>query len=217
MHLDLPKIYPITDTQLSGLSHAEQVARLIEGGASLIQLRDKISPPREFYREAAAALKVARDHGARLIINDRVDIALALKADGVHLGQTDVPVAAARHLLGKEAIIGLSTHNAEQAKLAITLPVDYFAFGPIFSTSGKASPDPITGIAAMKEIVAIKGLLPLVAIGGIKHKNVLEVFKAGADAVAVIAELLADPGEISENTRKILALTSLMPNVVGRV
>lgn len=217
MHLDLPKIYPITDTQLSGLSHAAQVARLIEGGASLIQLRDKISPPREFYREAAAALKVARDHGARLIINDRVDIALALKADGVHLGQTDVPVAAARHLLGKEAIIGLSTHNAEQAKLAMALPVDYLAFGPIFSTSSKASPDPITGIAAMKEIVAIKGLLPLVAIGGIKHKNVLEVFKAGADAVAVIAELLADPGEISENTRKILALASLLPNVVGRV
>jgi thiamine-phosphate pyrophosphorylase len=217
VRLDLPKIYPITDTQLSGLSHAEQVARLIEGGASLIQLRDKISPPHEFYREAAAALKVARDHGARLIINDRVDIALALKADGVHLGQTDVPVAAARHLLGKEAIIGFSTHNAEQAKLAITLPVDYLAFGPIFPTSSKNNPDPITGLAAMKEIVTIKGSLPLVAIGGIKRENVLEILKAGADAVAVIAELLADPAEISENTRKIFALVSLLPNVVGRV
>ena len=217
MHVDLPKIYPITDTQLSGLSHAEQVGRLIEGGASLIQLRDKFSPPGEFYREAAAALQVARDHGARLIINDRVDIALALKADGVHLGQTDVPVAAARHLLGKEAIIGVSTHNAEQAKLAITLPVDYLAFGPIFPTSSKNNPDPITGLAALKEIVKIKGSLPLVAIGGIKRENILEVLKAGADAVAVIAELLADPAEISENTRKILALTSLSPNVVGRV
>lgn len=217
MRLDLPKIYPITDAQLSGLSHAEQVARLIEGGASLIQLRDKISPPGEFYREAAAALKVAHDHGARLIINDRVDIALALEADGVHLGQTDVPVVAARHLLGKKAIIGFSTHNAEQAKLAMALPVDYLAFGPIFSTSSKTNPDPITGVAAMKEIVAIKGSLPLAAIGGIKGENVLEVLKAGADAVAVIAELLADPGEISENTRKILALASLLPNVVGKV
>ena len=103
MRLDLPKIYPITDTQLSGLSHAEQVARLIEGGASLVQLRDKFSTPREFYREAAAALQIARAHGARLIINDRVDIALALKADGVHLGQRDIPVAAARRLLGNEA------------------------------------------------------------------------------------------------------------------
>lgn len=208
MRLDLPKIYPITDTQLSGLSHAEQVARLIEGGASLIQLRDKMSSPREFYREAAVALKVARDHGARLIINDRVDVALALKADGVHLGQTDVPVAAARQLLGKEAIIGLSTHNAEQAKLAITLPVDYFAFGPIFPTSGKNNPDPITGVAAMKEIATIKSTLPLVAIGGITRENVLDVLKAGADAVAVIAGLLADPEKISENTRKILALAS---------
>lgn len=217
MRLDLPKIYPITDTQLSGLSHAEQVGRLIAGGASLIQLRDKISPSREFYGEAAAALKVARDHGARLIINDRVDIALALKADGVHLGQTDVPVAAARHLLGKDAIIGVSTHNAEQAKLAITLPVDYLAFGPIFPTSSKNNPDPITGQAAMKEIVKIKGSLPLVAIGGIKRENVLEVLKAGADAVAVIAELLADPAEISENMTKILALTSMSPNIVGRV
>jgi len=217
VRLDLPKIYPITDTQLSGLSHAEQVGRLIAGGASLIQLRDKISPPREFYCEAAAALKVARDHGARLIINDRVDIALALKADGVHLGQTDVPVATARHLLGKEAIIGVSTHNAEQAKLAITLPVDYLAFGPIFPTSSKNNPDPITGQAAMKEIVKIKGSLPLVAIGGIKRENVLDVLKAGADAVAVIAELLADPAEISENMRKILALTSALPNVVGKV
>jgi thiamine-phosphate pyrophosphorylase len=215
VHLDLPKIYPITDTQLSGLSHAEQVARLIEGGASLIQLRDKISPPREFYRQAAAALQIARDHGARLIINDRVDIALALKADGVHLGQTDVPVAAARLLLGKEAIIGFSTHNAEQARLAMALPADYLAFGPIFPTRSKHNPDPITGLAALAEVVTIKGSLPLVAIGGIKVENVLEVLKVGADSVAVIAELIADPAKIAENMSKILALTSSLLNTVG--
>ncbi len=215
MRLDLPKIYPITDTQMSGLSHAEQVARLIEGGASFIQLRDKISAPREFYREAAAALQIARNRGARLIINDRVDIALALKADGVHLGQTDVPVAAARHLLGQEAIIGFSTHNAEQAKLAIALPVDYLAFGPIFPTLSKNNPDPITGLGAMAEVVAIKGSLPLVAIGGIKGENVLEVLKAGADTVSVIAELLADPARIPENMNKMLALTSHSPNSLG--
>jgi thiamine-phosphate pyrophosphorylase len=215
VRLDLPKIYPITDTQLSGLSHAEQVARLIEGGASLIQLRDKISPPREFYRQAAAALQIARDHGARLIINDRVDIALALKADGVHLGQTDVPVAAARHLLGKEAIIGFSTHNAEQARLAMALPADYLAFGPIFPTRSKHNPDPITGLTALAEVVRIKGSRPLVAIGGIKVENVLEVLKVGADSVAVIAELIADPAKIAENMSKILALTSFLPNTVG--
>lgn len=213
MRLELPKIYPITDTQLSGLSHAEQVARLIEGGASLIQLRDKLSAPREFYREAAAALQIARDHGARLIINDRVDIALALKADGVHLGQTDIPVAAARRLLGKEAIIGFSTHNMEQAKLAANLPVDYLAFGPIFPTSTKENPEPVTGLVAMSEVATSKGSLPLVAIGGITLENAREVLKAGADTVAVIAELVADPRKIAENMSRMLALISLMPNL----
>jgi thiamine-phosphate pyrophosphorylase len=207
VRLDLPKLYPITDTRLSGLSHAEQVARLIEGGASLIQLRDKFSPPREFYREAAAALQIARAQGARLIINDRVDIALALGADGVHLGQTDIPVAAARHLLGVEAIIGFSTHNVEQAKLAVTLPIDYLAFGPIFPTLSKNNPDPTTGLVALSEVVTIKGPVPLVAIGGIRLENALEVLKTGADAVAVIAELIADPIKIAENMSKMLALT----------
>jgi thiamine-phosphate pyrophosphorylase len=215
VRLDLPKIYPITDTQLSGLSHAEQVARLIEGGASFIQLRDKISAPREFYREAAAALQIARNHGARLIINDRVDIALALKADGVHLGQTDVPVGAARHLLGKEAIIGFSTHNAEQANLAATLPLDYLAFGPIFLTSTKENPDPLTGLAALAEVATLKGSLPLVAIGGISHENALEALRAGADSVAVIAQLVADHTQIAENMSKMLTLTSHPPNSLG--
>jgi thiamine-phosphate pyrophosphorylase len=212
VRLDLPKIYPITDTRLSGLSHAEQVARLIEGGASLIQLRDKFSPPRDFYREAAAALQIARLRGARLIINDRVDIALALKADGVHLGQTDIPVAAARYLLGREAIIGFSTHNAEQAKLASALPVDYLAFGPIFPTLTKSDPDPTTGLIALSEVVTIKGLLPLVGIGGIRLENTLDVLKAGADSVAVAAELVADPTQITENMSKMMALTTATSN-----
>jgi thiamine-phosphate pyrophosphorylase len=212
VRLDLPKIYPITDTQLSGLSHAEQVARLIEGGASLIQLRDKFSPPRDFYREAKAALQITRAHGARLIINDRVDIALALKADGVHLGQTDIPVAAARHLLGLEAIIGFSTHNVEQAKLAGALSIDYLAFGPVFPTLSKNNPDPTTGLIALSEVVPIKGSLPLVAIGGITLENALDVLKVGADSVAVIAGLIADPTKIAENMSKMMALTAAMSN-----
>ncbi len=212
MSLDLPKVYPITDTQLSGLSHAQQVAQLIEGGATLIQLRDKHAAPRDFYREAAAALRVARDHNARLIINDRVDIALALKADGVHLGQTDIPAEAARRLLGTEAIIGFSTHNLAQAKLATALPVDYLAFGPIFQTSTKENPDPVAGLVALQEVGTIKGSLPLVAIGGITLANALKVLKAGADALALISELVADPTKIAENMSKMLALTSTLPN-----
>src|SRR5260370_6906174 len=106
---------------------------------------------------------MARDHGARLIINDRVGIALALKADGVHLGQTDIPVAAARRLLGKEAIIGFSTHNIEQAKLATNLPVDYLAFGPIFPTSTKENSDPVTALFPISQVPTTKASLPLLS------------------------------------------------------
>lgn len=178
----------------------------------LIQLRDKHATPREFYRAAAAALEVARHHHAKLIINDRVDIALALKADGVHLGQTDVPATAARQLLGDEAIIGFSTHNLEQARQAIALPVDYLAFGPIFQTLTKDNPDTVTGLAALREISVLKSHLPLVGIGGITLTNALQVLRSGADAVAVIGQLVADSAKICENTNKMLALVSAAHN-----
>jgi thiamine-phosphate pyrophosphorylase len=203
---NLPKVYPITDTRLSGLSHVEQVVRLIRGGATVIQLRDKHASPREFYYQAATALQLAHKHSAKLIINDRVDIALALKADGVHLGQSDLPVEAARSLLGEDAIIGFSTHDIIQARLAATMPLDYIAFGPIFKTLTKENPDPVAGLAALREVRASTGSLPLVAIGGVNLINVAEVFGAGADAVAMISELLAGSGGIEENMRKILAL-----------
>jgi len=198
-------LYPITDTRLSGLSHAEQVLRLIKGGATLIQLRDKDAAPRDFYQQAAAALRVAREHQAKLVINDRVDIALALKADGVHLGQSDIPVDAARGLLGPDAIIGFSTHNLAQAKLATAMPVDYLAFGPIFGTSTKENPDPVVGLKALASVRTAVGSLPLVAIGGITSVNGVEALNAGADALAVISELVANSAAIEENTRKMLA------------
>ena len=206
MSFSLPKVYPITDTRLSGLPHVEQVMRLIRGGATVIQLRDKDASPREFYHQAAAALQVARNHSAKLIINDRVDVALALKADGVHLGQSDLPVEAARSLLGEDAIIGFSTHDITQARLAATMPLDYIAFGPIFRTLTKQNPDPVAGLDALREVRASTGSLPLVAIGGVNRINAAEVFGAGADAVAMISELIASPGGIEENMRKILAL-----------
>jgi len=180
--------------------------RLIRGGATVIQLRDKDASPREFYHQAAAALQVARNHGAKLIINDRVDVALALKADGVHLGQSDLPVEAARSLLGEDAIIGFSTHDITQARLAATMPLDYIAFGPIFQTLTKENPDPVAGLDALREVRASTGSLPLVAIGGVNLINAAEVFGAGADAVAMISELIAGPAGIEENIRKTLAL-----------
>jgi len=204
MSLRIPRVYPITDTRLSGLSHAEQVRRLIEGGATLIQLRDKHAAPREFYLEAKAALEVARDHNARLIINDRVDMALGLKADGVHLGQSDMPANAARRLLGSSAIIGLSTHNLTQAALAAEMPVDYIAFGPIFKTGTKKDPDLLTGLEGLRSVRRLIDM-PLVAIGGITLTNATRVFQAGADAVATIAGAVGDPTRISEKMCQMLA------------
>lgn len=205
MVFHLPRVYPITDTNLSGLSHAEQIDRLIAGGATLIQLRDKHAAPRDFYRQAEAALQIARAHNVQLIINDRVDIALALGADGVHLGQTDMPVEAARRLLGESVIIGVSTHNLAQAKLAANMPVDYVAFGPIFKTSTKENPDPIAGLKALRAVRTIVGALPVVAIGGITLANAEEAWQAGADAVSSIAALVSDPSRIPENMRQMLA------------
>jgi len=196
-----PQIYPLTDIALSGLSHAEQVERLCDGGATLIQLREKNLPTLEFYRQAKAALTVARQRGARVLVNDRVDIALALGADGVHLGQDDLPPEAARRLLVEPAIIGFSTHNADQARQAVKLPVNYLAIGPIFSTRTKASPGPEVGLDGLRAIRQIVGSLPLVAIGGITELNAQEVIEAGADAVALVSALLTDPHQITERTR----------------
>jgi thiamine-phosphate pyrophosphorylase len=179
------------------------VRRLIEGGATLIQLRDKTTPPGDFYRDAEAALKIARHHNVTIIINDRVDIALALRVEGIHLGQTDLPPDAARKLLGPKAFIGLSTHNLEQVHVAIKQPVDYIAFGPIYQTTTKEEPDPATGLTTLRLVRQIVAL-PLVAIGGINQTNAPEVLYAGADSVATISSLLQPATSISENLREML-------------
>ena len=205
MRLIVPKVYPITDTRLSGLTHAEQVIQLIEGGATLVQLREKHAAPRDFYRETAAALKIARSHTVSLIINDRVDLALASQADGVHLGQTDLSPDAARKLLGPQAIIGFSTHNIEQVRFAIKEPIDYIAFGPIFETSTKERPDATTGLEALRAVRQLT-VLPLVAIGGITPANAGSVIEAGADSVATISGLLQEPSSITKIFRQMVAI-----------
>ncbi len=181
--------YPITDRRLSHLSHADQVSELSTRGARIIQLREKTQSPLEFYREAEAAIRVARKQGVKIIINDRVDIALALQADGVHLGQDDMPPGAARKLLGDKAIIGFSTHNPRQARAAVGLPVDYVAIGPIFATSTKSPADPEVGLEGIQQVRQVVSDLPLVAIGGITSENKQQVVDAGADAVSMISDL----------------------------
>ena len=174
----------------------------------MVQLREKRLPAREFYAEVVEALKVARSFGARLIVNDRVDLALAAGADGVHLGQDDMPPEAARALLGEGRVVGFSTHNVEQAIGAARLPVDYIAIGPVFETSSKENPDPVVGLEGVRRVRgAVGGGVKLVAVGGITADGAASVLEAGADSVAVIGALVGtkDPAEITRRTRDFLA------------
>lgn len=203
------RVYPITDTQLSGVSHADQVSLLADGGATFVQLREKNLPALDFYNEAKAALTVARQRGVTLIINDRVDVALALGAPGVHLGQDDLPPDAARKLLGDDAIIGYSTHTVSQAISAASLPVDYIAIGPIFQTSSKANPDPVVGLDGLRAVRKAIGDVRLVAIGGISQENAASVIDGGADSVAVISALLSGGAKsVSDSFRSLSRILS---------
>lgn len=206
MPFRLPPLYPLTDTNVCGLSHSEQVRRLAAGGASLIQIREKTLSTKDFYNEAEAALKVARQLGVRLIINDRVDIALALHADGVHLGQEDLDPECARRLLGANALIGVSTHNLAQAIEASKSSADYVAFGPIFQTGTKSDTSPVVGLAGLKDVREAIREKPLVAIGGINLSNAPQVMTNGADSVAVIRCILSDPDAISHRTSDLLSI-----------
>lgn len=206
MKIEFPKIYPITDTAISALSLLEQVTKMAVGGASLIQLREKHTSARQFFDSARKALDFAQANGVRLIINDRVDIAMALNADGVHLGQHDLSPVHARRLLSEESIIGYSTHSLSQVAEAVKLPIDYLAFGPIFPTSSKEDPDPVVGLKLLAEAKDIAGNLPLIAIGGIDETNLAAVLAAGADSAAVIRTVLADCGGIEQKMQSLLSI-----------
>lgn len=161
----------------------------VAGGAKIFQYRNKMAAMKEAYQQALALRKVAADLGVTFIVNDRCDLALAVEADGVHLGQDDLRYAEARKLLGENTIIGLSTHNAEQVKTASQLKPDYIGFGPIFKPSSKPDHDPVVGIEGLKKIRPLTSL-PIFAIGGIQLDQVRTVMQAGADGVAVISAVL---------------------------
>jgi thiamine-phosphate pyrophosphorylase len=200
----LPRVYPITDVELSGLSHASQLEQLALGGASLVQLREKHLSPLDFFHATNAAVAVATRHGVQLIINDRADIAFATSAHGVHLGQDDIPPAAARTLLGPDRIVGYSTHNIDQAFAATKFPIDYLAIGPIFETTTKPDTSPVLGLDGLRTVRRAIGDFTLVAIGGITHSNARHVIDAGADCVAVISALVSDPESIADYTRSLI-------------
>jgi len=190
--IQIPKLYAITDRQWSNCTHEEIVRMLLDGGASLIQLRDKEASGRELLDQAIACLKLTREAGATLIINDRVDVALTAGADGVHLGQDDLSVAEAREILGEDKIIGVSTHSIDQFRAALETSANYIAIGPIFPQLTKENPAPVVGLEMVREARKLTDR-PLVAIGGINLGRAPEVIEAGADCVAVISALYPLP------------------------
>lgn len=196
-------LYAITDRKIAGKSHEEIVAEIVKGGGKLIQLREKDLCARAFLSAATAAVEIAHAAGARLIVNDRVDIARLSGADGVHLGQDDLDPEKARSILGQDAIIGLSTHSLAQALIAEKMPVDYIAIGPVFRTETKAEASAgVTGGQVGLELVrAVRAAVtkPLVAIGGITLERAADVIAAGAGSVAVISDLLKH-GDIERRT-----------------
>src|SRR5919198_2424582 len=186
-------LYAIADTlSRPELSFIELAQKLCAGGARLLQLRVKALPTREFLTLAHEVRAICHRYGSVLIINDRADIALAVEADGVHVGQGDLPLVAARKVLGTGKLIGVSTHDPAQALAAARGGADYIGFGPLFGTSTKATGYTARGLEQLREIRALVSL-PVVAIGGITAERAPTVLAAGADAVAMISDLvLAD-------------------------
>ncbi len=184
----LPPIYPITASR-PGLNHIELVNTLLEAGARFFQIREKTLPDSELYEQLLQVERSCQISQARFLVNDRVDLALASKAHGVHLGQTDLPVDAARKLLGEDAILGLSTHSRTQFERALKEDVDYLALGPIFATTSKKSPYPPLGTDVLRQLVTTSPL-PVVAIGGITLGTTREVWESGAASVAVISDIV---------------------------
>jgi thiamine-phosphate pyrophosphorylase len=179
------------------LTEASDFAReLVAGGATLIQLREKHASSKEILRLARELRRILPSQ-VQLIVNDRADLALAAQADGVHVGQDDLPPEAARRIIGTERILGVSTHNPEQLAIAHQTSANYLAIGPVFPTSSKDNPDPAIGLEGVRQARAVTHK-PLVAIGGITIANCRSAIEAGADSVAVISELLSDPRKTTE-------------------
>lgn len=177
----------------------------LRGGVRFFQYRNKSGSRRATYDAALRLVGVLRRAGALFIVNDHTDIAMAVDADGVHLGQDDLPLAQARKLLGAERIIGLSTHSVDQARAAQTAGADYIGFGPVFPTATKDA-GPLQGVTALRQ-VSETVTVPIIAIGGITDDTLQEVIRAGADGAAVISAILnasditAAAGRLSDRFR----------------
>jgi thiamine-phosphate pyrophosphorylase len=186
-------LYVITDAKLSrGRSHLEVARAAIEGGASIIQFRDKEMTTRQLVETARKIKELTEEANIPLIINDRLDVALAVDADGVHVGQDDMPATLARQLIGPHKILGVSASTVEEALQAEREGADYVSASPVFTTPTKPDAPPPTGLEGLSAIVKAINL-PVIAIGGINEENATEVIEAGAHGVAVISAVVSAP------------------------
>jgi thiamine-phosphate pyrophosphorylase len=194
-----PRFYPILDVSLlraRGVELADFASALRQAGVEWLQYRNKQGSEAEILQDAAALRNIFSDTPVRLILNDYATLLARTGFDGVHVGQGDLVPDAARAQTGHSAILGVSTHTPEQAQAAEASDCDYIACGPVFATATKKNPDPVIGLEGVRSIRRITGK-PLVAIGGITRANCRSVLDAGADAVAVISDLLPAPGSMA--------------------
>lgn len=186
-------MHVVTDAELfPGRTHEDVARAAVEAGAPVVQMRDKNLPDGEFYRIASIVRGITRRAGVVFIVNDRVDVALATGADGVHVGQTDLPASAARRLIGNKRILGVSAATIDEALAAAEDAADYVGLGPIYSTATKADAAAPTGLELLREIRP-RIALPIVAIGGIGPENIAAVAAAGADGAAVVSAVVCAP------------------------
>lgn len=187
------RLHVLTDTALQArFSHADLARLAIAGGADTIQYRQKQGSTRDMIEIAQQMKGLCREAGIPFIVNDRIDVAMASRADGVHLGQDDFPIPLARKLLGEEAIIGGSAVTLEEAKKCLSEGADYVGFGPVYPTGSKDDAGPVTGLDLLREVVA-NIPVPIIAIGGVGAENAPEVLEAGARGIAVISAVCCQP------------------------
>lgn len=198
------RLYVITDEKIGlGRSHSFLAEEALKGGATVIQLRDKEKSGKELYKIGLKIRALTRQYRALFIVNDRLDIALAVGADGVHLGTEDLPISVARKIAGKNFIIGASVSSPEEALIAEKEGADYISAQSIFETSSKENVK-VIGIEGLKSIVKVSSL-PVIAIGGINKENVKDVIRAGARGVAVISAVISK-GDVRESTEELRKL-----------
>ncbi len=200
------RFHLLTDTCLQSLfSHAQLAGLGISGGADTIQFRQKEGTTKELIRAAGQVAALCREAGVPFIVNDRVDVAIGSRADGVHLGQDDLPIPLARKLMGEAAVIGGSAGSIEEARRCLSEGADYIGFGPVYPTGSKADAGPASGLGLLRKVVeAIP--LPVIAIGGIGRDQIARVKRTGAHGIAVISAVCCqpDPREAAACLRRLL-------------